>query len=326
MRSGHGFSLGSLGHLSVPVILLVALLLATVLRGPQLFSNDGIAGAVIVAAPLILATLALTPIVMVGRGSVDLSVGPLIGFINVTLVHWLVENGYQSPLLVFGYVILAGILYQLIQGLIIVYVRVAPIIVSLSGFLVLAGVNLVILQRPSGAAPDFMASWGSGTHLFSPILYMLLASIAFWFLATRTGFFTNLRLTGADERTAYTSGIRTDAIRLGAHALGGVFAGLSALAYTALIGSGDPTQGSTYTLSAVTALVLGGTSLAGGRGGGLGSILGAINMYLISYVLSTFSFGVVSGFVTQMAFGVILVLSLLVSTLMIGRKLAVQGG
>jgi ribose transport system permease protein len=315
-----------LGHLTVPVVLLAALLAASLLRGPHLFTNEGVAGAVIVLAPLILGTLALTPIVLVGRGSVDLSVGPLIGFINVTLVKWLVENGFQSPLAVFAYVIGAGVVYELLLGLIVVYVRVAPIIVALSGYLVLTGVNLVVLQRPSGAAPEFMADWGNGAELLSPILYVLLVAFAGWFLFTRSGFFTNLRLTGADERMAFTSGVHTNAVRLGGHMVGGAFAGLSALTYTALIGSGDPTQGNTYTLSTVTALVLGGASLAGGRGGGLGSILGALNMYLISYVLSTFNFGVVSGFVTQLAFGVILMLSLLVSVVLSGRRPGPIGG
>lgn len=319
-------ALRPVGHLAVPTLLLVVLLAAAALRGPQLFTDTGLAGAVIVATPLILAALAITPIVLVGRGSVDLSVGPLIGFVNVTLVHWLVENGVDNPILVFAYVIGAGMLYQLIQAVVIVYVRVAPIIVSLSGYLVLTGVNLVILQRPSGAAPDFMANWGSGSSVLSPVLALLAGALVLWLLLTRTGFFSNLRLTGADERMAYTSGVPVHAVRIGAHLVGGVYAGLAALAYTALIGSGDPTQGSTYTLSAVTALVLGGTSLAGGRGGGLGSILGALNMYLISTVLATFSFGVVSGFVTQMALGVILVLSLLVNVVLTGRQLVSMGG
>jgi ribose transport system permease protein len=315
-----------LGHLTVPVALVVVLLAVCVARRPQLLSSEGLAGAVIVLAPLILATLALTPIALVGRGSVDLSIGPLIGFINVTLVKWLVENDHQSAFIVFGYVVLAGVLYELLLALIIVYVRVAPIIVALSGYLVLTGVNLVVLQRPSGAAPDFMADWGSGVQLLSPVLYVLLAAMALWFLFTRTGFFTQLRLTGADERMAFTSGVRTDAIRIGAHMVGGAFAGLAALTYTALIGSGDPTQGNTYTLQTVTALVLGGTSLAGGAGGGLGSILGAVNMYLISYFLATFNFGNVSGFVTQLAFGLILMASMLVSVALSGRRLRPSGG
>jgi ribose transport system permease protein len=118
---------------------------------------------------------------------------------------------------------------------------------------------------------------------------------------------------GSDERAAYTAGVRIGWVRLGAHLISGAFVGLAAICYTALIGSGDPTQGTTYTLVAVTALVLGGTSLAGGRGGVIGSLLGAINLFLIGYVLSTFSFGSIQGFVTDLAYGVILVLSLLLT-------------
>ncbi|MEI9922468.1 MAG: hypothetical protein WDN50_01805 [Bradyrhizobium sp.] len=80
-------------------------LLVAALRGPQLFTANGMGGAVIVAAPLILAALAVTPIVLAGRGGVDLSVGPLLGFINVTLVKWLVENDYASPVIVIAYVV-----------------------------------------------------------------------------------------------------------------------------------------------------------------------------------------------------------------------------
>jgi ribose transport system permease protein len=315
-----------LGHLAVPTALLAVLLVACLVRRPQLLSSEGLAGAVIVLAPLVLGTLAITPIALVGRGSVDLSVGPLIGFINVTLVKWLVENGVQSPVTVFGFVVLVGVLYQLLLAVVIIYVRVAPIIVALSGYLVLTGVNLVVLQRPSGAAPDFMTDWGSGVELLSPVLYVVLSAVALWFLFTRTGFFRQVRLTGADERMSFASGVRTRAVRIGAHMIGGVFAGLSALTYTALIGSGDPTQGNTYTLQAVTALVLGGTSLAGGSGGGLGSILGAVSMYLISYFLATFDFGNVSGFVSQLAFGLILMTSMLLSVALSGRRPRLVGG
>lgn len=305
---------GSSGkHLIVPITLLIVLLVLSAIRAPRLFSVDGIAGAVIVCAPLVLAALALTPVAMVGRGGVDLSIGPLIGFINVTLVHWLVEHNITNPVIVFGYAVCAGVSYQLLQAVLIIYGRVAPIIVTLSGYLVLTGVNLVVLTRPSGTSPDWMSSWGSGTEVFSPVLVMLVVAIVGWCLWSKTAFYRQVRLTGADERTAFTSGVRIYSVRIGAHVAAGVYAGLAAIAYTALIGSGDPTQGSTYTLTAVTALVLGGTSLAGGRGGGIGSVLGAVCMYLISYVLATFNFGTTSGYVTQLSYGFVLVVSLLFS-------------
>lgn len=300
-------------YLMVPMLIFFALLVFAVIRGPNLISAAGIGSAVIVVAPLILATYALTIIVMAGRAGVDLSMGPLIGFINVGLIQLFAAGFIESPIAFFLYAMGVGIAYQLLQGLIIIFVRVQPIIVSLSGYLTLVGLNLIIMPRPGGVAPEWMFAWGSGTSLFSAVLVILLIATAGWYLISRTAFFGHLRLMGSDERAAYTSGVHVNWVRLGAHAIGGVYAGLAAITFTSLISSGDPTQGTTYTLMAVTALVLGGANLAGGRGSAFGSLLGALNIYLITYVLSTFNFGKVQSFVTDLAYGVMLVVSLLIS-------------
>lgn len=299
--------------LLVPILLLFGLLTIAVLRSPHLLSSAGIGSAVIVVAPLVLATYALMSVAIAGRATVDLSVGPLIGFINVTLIQLHAADYLSSPLAVFVYALAVGIAYQLVMGVIILFVRVQPIIVALSGFLALSGINLVVMSRPGGAAPDWMMPWGAGTSILSAPLIILLIATAGWLIFAHTAFFSHMRLMGADERAAYTSGVRIYIVRLGAHVISGIFSALAAITFTALIGSGDPTQGTTYTLIAVTALVLGGTSLAGGRGGVTGSLLGALNIYLIGYVLSTFSFGSVQGFVTDLAYGVILVASLLLA-------------
>lgn len=320
-RSIHHF-VTSRSYLAVPLVLFLLLLLAVALRSPRLFSEEGLTGAVVVSAPLILATLGLTPIVMAGRGAVDLSVGPLLGFVNVTLIAWLAASAVTHPVLFFGWAIGLACAWQLLQALVVIYVRVAPIIVSLSGYLVLSGVNLLVMSRPGGLAPDWMLSWGGGsaTGLLPPVLWIVLAALVFWAIVRRTGFFTQLQLMGCDERMAFSSGIRTDLVRVLAYLLGGVFMGLAGICHTALISSGDPTQGANYTLQAVTALVLGGASLAGGRGSATGAVLGAVNMFLITYILGTFDFGSLSGFVTKLSFGSILVASLLINLLIIGRR------
>lgn len=304
---------GASTYLMVPMFIFFTLLIFAVIRGPNLISSNGIGSAVIVVAPLILATYALTIIVMAGRAGVDLSIGPLIGFINVGMIQLFSVGFMESPIAFFLYAIGVGIAYQILQGLIIIFVRVQPIIVSLSGYLTLVGLNLIILPRPGGVAPDWMFSWGSGTTIFSATLVILALATIAWYIIAQTAFFGHLRLIGSDERAAYTSGVHINLVRLGAHVIGGVYAGLAAITFTALISSGDPTQGTTYTLMAVTALVLGGASLAGGRGSAFGSLLGALNIYLITYVLSTFNFGMVQSFVTDMAYGVMLVVSLLIS-------------
>lgn len=300
-------------YLLVPILLLFALMFIAVLRSPNLVSQSGIGSAVIVATPLILATYALMATVIAGRVTVDLSIGPLIGFINVTMIQIYGAGGLQSPVTFVLYAVAVGVLYQILVGLIIIYVRVQPIIVALSGYLALSGLNLVILPRPGGVAPDWIFSWGAGETIWSPPLIILILATCAWLLFTRTAFYSHLRLMGSDERAAYTSGVQITAVRLGAHVIAGIFAGLSALTFTSLISSGDPNQGTTYTLIAVTALVLGGASLAGGRASVFGALLGAVNLYLITYVLATFSFGAVQSFVTDLAYGTILVVSLLIT-------------
>jgi ribose transport system permease protein len=303
--------------LALPGGLVVAMLLLVALRNPAFFTISGLAGAVLVAAPLILASVSLTLVVVAGRGGVDLSIGPLIGFVNVCIVTGLARTGFTDPVAVFAFAIAVACAWQALLAAIVIYIRVPPIIVSLAGYLILQGVNLVILPRPGGTAPDWLSDWGYGTTLVGPVLYVLIGAGVLWVLFSRSAAFEQIRLTGADERMAFVSGVNTEAARWAAHLMAGVFAGLAAVCLTGLIGSGDPTQGNTLTLQAITALVLGGASLGGGKGDALGSALGAVAMYLIFVVLSSFNFGALSGFMTQMSFGLILVASLALS----GRRL-----
>ena len=311
-------------YLLIPILLLAVLVSIAVIRGPNLVSLSGFGSAIIVAAPLILATYALMSVALAGRGTVDLAVGPLLAFINVSIVSLNGVGLVTSPLGVFIVAIGIGVIYQILFALVIIVVRVQPIIVALSGFLALSGINRVILPRPGGVAPDWMVSWGLGNTIFSPVLLILVLATGGWLLFTLSPFFTHLRMMGYDERAAFTAGVRSDIVRIGAHVIAGIFVGLGAVCYTALIASGDPTQGTTMSLMAVTAVVLGGVSLAGGRGTITGALLGATNLFLIGYVLATFQFGSVQGFVTQLLYGLTLIASLLLTMLVpvVGRYIS----
>jgi ribose transport system permease protein len=311
-------------YLLIPIVLLAVLVSIAVIRGPNLVALSGFGSAIIVAAPLILATYTLMSVALAGRGTVDLAVGPLLAFINVSIVSLNGLGLVTSPLGVFVVAIGIGVLYQIMFALVIILVRVQPIIVALSGFLALSGINRVILPRPGGVAPDWMVPWGLGNTIFSPVLLILVLATGGWLLFTLSPFFKHLRMMGYDERAAFTAGVRSDIVRIGAHVIAGIFVGLGAICYTALIGSGDPTQGTTMSMTAVTAVVLGGVSLAGGRGTITGALLGATNLFLIGYVLSTFQFGPVQGFVTQLLYGLTLIASLLLTMLVpiVGRYIS----
>ncbi|MEY4696791.1 MAG: hypothetical protein RIT14_1219, partial [Pseudomonadota bacterium] len=200
-------------YLLVPILLIAVLLGVAAIRSPSFVSLSGFGSAIIVAAPLTLATYSLMALAVAGRGTVDLAVGPLLAFINVSIVKLNMLGVVTGPFGVFFVALGLGVLYQLLFALIVIWVRVQPIIVALSGFLALSGINLVILQRPGGMAPEWMSSWGLGTTLFSPILLIVLIATAGWLLFTLTPFYANLRMMGYDERAAWTSGVRINIVR-----------------------------------------------------------------------------------------------------------------
>ena len=311
-----GVDTSSNKYLMVPIFIFFALLIFAMIRSPVIISQSGIGSAIILSAPLILTTYALTFIVMAGRGGVDLSIGPFMGFINVSSIQLYAHGYLQTPIGWFIYAIVIGLIWQFFYALIVVFVRVSPIIVALAGYLAFTGINLVILSRPGGIAPDWLIPWGEGFTIFNEIfLLMILATILFYII-THTAFWGHLKLMGADERAAFTSGVKINWVRIVAHLFAGVFAALSAICFTALVGSGDPIQGTKYTLLGVTALVLGGASLVGGRGGAFGAILGAGNLYLINYILVTFRFERLQSFVSDLSYGAVLVIALLVSLIL----------
>ena len=303
-------------YLMVPIFIFFSLLILAMIRSPIIISQSGIGSAIILSAPLILTTYALTFIVMAGRGGVDLSIGPFMGFINVSSIQLYAHGYLQTSIGWFIYAIAMGLIWQLFYALIVVYVRVSPIIVALAGFLAFTGINLVILSRPGGIAPDWLIPWGEGFTIFNEIFLLLILATILFYIITHTAFWGHLKLMGADERAAFTSGVKINWVRIVAHLISGVFAALSAICFTALVGSGDPIQGTKYTLLGVTALVLGGASLIGGRGGAFGAILGAGTLYLINYILVTFRFERLQSFVSDLSYGAVLVIALLVSLLL----------
>ena len=303
-------------YLMVPIFIFFALLIFALIRSPILISQSGIGSAIMLTAPLILTTYALTFIAMAGRGGVDLSIGPFMGFINVSSIQLYAAGYLQTPITWFVYAIAMGLIWQLFYALIVCFVRVSPIIVSLAGYLAFAGINIVILPRPGGIAPDWLLPWGEGFTILNPIFLLMILATIFFYIITHTAFWGHLKLMGSDERAAFTSGVKINLVRIVAHMIAGIFAALSAICFTALVGSGDPLQGTKYTLLGITALVLGGASLAGGRGGAFGAILGALNLYLINYILVTFRFERLQSFVSDLSYGAVLVIALLVSLIL----------
>lgn len=307
----------SLGrNIGFAVVLLVVLLAVNLILSPGRFQPGSWGALVGLAAPLIGAAIASTPVILAGRGGIDISVGPLMGFVNAMVIQMLfLKAGISSPLLLVPAALLIGALVGAANGFLATIVRIQPIVATLGTYLILTGITLTILPAPIGPAPAWLKAL-AGPWSMLPLALMFIA----WWLVRRLPYYDQLMAVGSDDRAAYTAGVDVTRVRFIAYVMTGIFGGCAGLMQTALIGSADPNIGPTYTLIAIAAVALGGVSLAGGRGGVAGAAIGAIDIFLLQSVLTTFN---VSTFVLQIAYGAILVLAVMLTALQ--ERLATRG-
>jgi ribose transport system permease protein len=193
----------------------------------------------------------------------------------------------QSDLFAVGVVIgvmALGVLLGAINGALIVGTRVPDIVVTLAMSFVWAGFALLILHTPGGgAAPWLMESIrGPLVSEWLPRSLVVLAVVvgAVWIPLRRSTLGLSLYAIGSNRLAAFRTGVPVSRMRILSYALTGFFSALGGLALTASTGIGGPVPGS-YTLESVAAIVLGGVSLAGGRGGVVGPIIAVVVLYLI---------------------------------------------
>jgi ribose transport system permease protein len=297
-------------------VLLVILMVVNLLLNPARFNSSAWGAMIGLAAPLIGAALASAPVILAGRGGIDISVGPLMGFVNAIVIQLLfLTLGVSSPLIIVPAALLIGAIVGAANGFLATIVRIQPIVATLGTYLILTGMTLTILPAPIGPAPAWLKAM-AGPWSAVPLALIFL----FWWLVRQTPYYDQLMAVGSDDRAAYTAGVPVTKVRFIAYVMTGMLAACAGLMLTALIGSADPNIGPTYTLIAIAAVALGGVSLAGGRGGLLGAAIGAIDIFLLQSVLTTFN---VSTYVLQIAYGVILVAAVIMTALqerLSGRK------
>lgn len=289
-----------MGRYTFAIAILVVLLGANLVMNPARFHPAAWGTLLGLAAPLIGAALASTPVILAGRGGIDISVGPVMALVSAVVIKVLyLDHGLASPLILWPAALLIGAVIGAFNGFMAVVVRVQPIVATLGTYLILGGLTLTILPAPIGPAPDWLkAMAGAGSFVPLGVIGLL------WWGLSRTAFHDQLMAVGSDDRAAYTAGVPVSVVRFLAYVITGLLAAAAGMMLTALIGSADPKVGANYTLIAIAAVALGGVSLAGGKGGLMGAAIGAIDIFLLQSLLTAFN---VSTYVLQVAYGAILV-------------------
>lgn len=304
-----------LPYMAVALVILIILLVINTVLEPNLWSLAVLTGTLAAAAPLAIVAMGETSTIILGNGALDLSVGPLMSVLNVVIIL-LVGRGITSPFMIIGIVVLLGVLSGVFNGFFVSILRAQPIVVTFATYTIYSGLATHLLPQPGGTIPPWLASWTSSIGPIPTSAIFIAIGLLLWFALSRTRFMRNIYAVGGDERASYVSGVPITAVRFGAFILTGVFTALAALVLTAEIASGDGTIGTSFTLLAIASVALGGTSLLGGRGGVVGSLVGALDIFLIDNVITVSHIAV---FWQDIAYGVILVAAVVINA-MISRK------
>lgn len=261
-------------------------------------------------APFALAAMATTPAVLSGAGGIDISIGPLLNLVSVLVVGVLIPHGLGSIWVALPIAIGLGALVGLINGVLVGVLRYQAVLATLCGLFVLGGIGLAVLSSPASGSTGWLTALGGKVGPVPGGLILILVPSVVWLGLGRTAFLGGLYAVGGDDVAAYSAGVDVTAVRVIAYTLGGVFAGLGGIALAAATQTGDPSQATQYTLPAIAAVAIGGTSLLGGRGSLAGSVAGAAIMFLIQTLLDSLS---VSSNWLQLIYGAILIAALVLS-------------
>lgn len=270
----NGWTLGLIGFL-------IVLFIFTRIIQPN-YGANGIQGLAVSVLPLAFAAVGQA-IVVISRG-IDLSIGSMMALTSVVSATLMEGQSDEFAIVVVVGVLMLGMLMGAINGGLVVATRVPDIVVTLAMLFVWGGFALLVLGTPGGRSAAWLSDLVRGSFISewiprgTLVLFAVVALI--WIPLRRSWLGLSIYAIGSNPLGAYRSGVSVGRTKIIAYALTGLFAALAGLSLTASTGLATPVPGP-YTLMSVAAVVLGGVSLAGGRGGVLGPIIAVIILSLL---------------------------------------------
>ncbi|ARK26307.1 ribose ABC transporter permease [Sporosarcina sp. P37] len=244
-------------------------------------------------------------------GGIDLSVGSILALTGAVTAGMM--SGGMDPILAMLLGVLLGVLLGAINGLIIAKGKVAPFIATLATMTIFRGLTLVYTEgRPiSGLGDSFTFQMLGKGYIFGipvPVITMAISFAVLYFILKKTTFGRRVYAVGGNEEASRLSGINVDRIKIYVYSLAGGLTAIASLILTSRLNSAQPTAGNMFELDAIAAVVLGGTSLTGGRGWIVGTLVGALIIGVLNNGLNLIG---VSSFFQQVVKGAVILIAVL---------------
>ena len=252
--------------------------------------------------------LAIGMTFVISSAGIDLSVGSILGLSGVVGAMLTANLGLPWWIGILG-CLAAGAFTGAVNGFLITKGDIPPFIVTLGMLGVARGFALVLSDGVSiyGLAPEM--TWLGQGRPFGvpvPVIVLLLSALLAHVVLAHTRFGVYAQVIGDNEGAARAMGVRVERMKVLLYTLAGLLSGLAGLLFAARINSGEPTAGLNYELTAITATILGGTNLFGGRGSVAGTLIGALIMGVLQNGLNLLA---VRPFYQQIAIGAVLILA-----------------
>lgn len=292
-----------------PLLALLVLVLTVSIMNPNFLSPSNLLNLLRQVSANGFIAFGMTFVIL--TGGIDLSVGSTLA-LSSAFTASLIANQVNPAIAVFVG-LLSGFLLGAMNGLLIAKGKMAPFIATLATMTIYRGSTLVFTNgNPiTGLGNSFFFSFIGRGYLFGipfPVVLMFLIFILLYILLHKTAFGRKTYAIGGNEKAAFIAGVKIDRIKVLIYALSGLMASISGMIITSRLNSAQPNAGQAYEMDAIAAVVLGGTSLSGGRGRIFGTLIGALIIGTLNNGLNLLG---VSSFYQQIVKGIVIVIAVL---------------
>lgn len=297
--------LGKLG----PVLALLVLMVIVTILNPNFIAPINLLNLLRQVSVNALIAFGMTFVIL--TGGIDLSVGSTLA-LSGALVAGMIASGLDPILAMIIGVVIGGVLGA-VNGLLITKGKMAPFIATLATMTIYRGATLVYTDgNPiTGIGDSFIFKFIGRGYLFNipvPVILMLIAFVLLYVLLHKMTFGRKTYAIGGNEKASYIAGIKIDKVKTLIYALSGMMASVAGIIITSRLNSAQPTAGQAYEMDAIAAVVLGGTSLSGGKGRIFGTLIGALIIGTLNNGLNLLG---VSSFYQQIVKGIVIIIAVL---------------